>query len=283
MKKMTVLITGACGMIGSQLRAELLRRGYAVIGADRRDDGYQAPGYTAVTIDLADQAALKELYTAYPITHTIHLAALAHTAGVADLSDEAYEQANVVNAKHVFEAAKHGKVLYISTVDVYGFVKGEVDDQTQPEPISIYGKTKAKGEAACRSICPSYSIYRFSPVYTDTIKRDIQKRYYLKYPNWAYQIGKDSRYQVLNVRKAVRVMADWLDTEPAGQCVVIKDDKMLSTAAMIQQEKQAGRAKHVLHIPRWMVVCGYNVLKGVLGKNHYTFLLHKAVYPLRSK
>jgi len=39
----------------------------------------------------------------------------------------------------------------------------------------------------------------------------------------------------------------------------------------------------VLHIPRWMVKCGYVILRRALGRNEKTYLLNKAVYPLKSE
>jgi nucleoside-diphosphate-sugar epimerase len=201
-----ILVTGANGMIGSHLTKALLDKGYEVIGLDRTEKRLDCQGYTHIQADLSDKAGLEHIYQQYPITHTIHLAALAHTKGVADLSEAAYRQANVINAQNVFEAAKNSNILFISTVDVYGFAKGVVNGKTELHPVSIYGKTKAEAEGLLKKQGGKYNIYRFSPVYTEEVKRDIQKRYYLKYPNWAYIIGKGTKYEVLNVDGAVAAL-----------------------------------------------------------------------------
>lgn len=93
-----ILVTGANGMIGSHLTKALLDKGYEVIGLDRTEKRLDCQGYTHIQADLSDKAGLEHIYQQYPITHTIHLAALAHTKGVADLSEAAYRQANVINA-----------------------------------------------------------------------------------------------------------------------------------------------------------------------------------------
>jgi len=280
----TILVTGASGMIGRHLVKSLLKNGYSVIGLARRETELRAEikNYKTYVVDLADREALEKIYADNNITHTIHLAALAHTKGVIDLSEAAYRQANVINAQNVFEAAKNTNVLFISTVDVYGFTKGVVAAETEVHPISIYGKTKAEAEEILKKQGGKFSIYRFSPVYTEEVKRDIQKRYYLKYPNWAYIIGKGSEYEVLNIDKAISAMVDWVATKPDGMIRVIKDENRLETIKVIEQERKEGRAKHVLHFPRWMVLAGYGVLM-ITGRNKYTYLLNKAVHPLRSE
>ncbi|WP_246145428.1 NAD-dependent epimerase/dehydratase family protein [Sedimentibacter saalensis] len=280
----TVLVTGASGMIGRHLVKGLLEKGYSVIGLARRKTelGEEIKNYKQYVIDLADREVLENIFADNNITHIIHLAALAHTKDVIDLSEAAYRQANVINAQNVFEVTKDTNILFISTVDVFGFTKGVVSGETEVHPISIYGKTKAEAEEILKKQGGKFNIYRFSPVYTEEVKRDIQKRYYLKYPDWAYIVGKGSEYEVLNIKKAVQVMVNWVSTEPDGMIRVIKDEHRLETAKVIEHERKEGRAKHVLHFPRWMVVCGYVVAR-ITGKNKYTYLLSKAVYPLRSE
>jgi hypothetical protein len=58
---------------------------------------------------------------------------------------------------------------------------------------------------------------------------------------------------------------------------------LLDSAKVIAEEKSEGRAKHVLRIPRWMVVCGYYCIKLVFGKSNKTYLVFKALWPFRTK
>ena len=183
--KGTIMVTGASGMIGSTLVKGLIENGYRVIGLDRANSRIEHPMYTHYCVDLGDPARLQEIFAVESIDRVIHLAALAHTEGEDDLSWKKYEHVNVTCAGNVFRAAGNRPVLFISTVDVYGFTKGCVDVNTELYPVSHYGKSKKYAEEACRSICMQYSIFRFSPVYTDKSKRDIQKRYYLKAPSLA--------------------------------------------------------------------------------------------------
>lgn len=281
---MTILVTGARGMIGSRLVRALLEKGHTVVGIDRSKDSFAADGYTHREADLADRETLRRIVEEYGVDRVIHLAALAHTEGVEDLSWERYRRVNVEGSESVFAAAGDRPVLFISTVDVYGFYDGKapVNGDSPIRPVSKYGKSKALAEEACRKLS-RYSIFRFSPVYTDTVKRDIQKRYYLRYPSVAYLVGKGTEFEILNVERAVEAMLAWCGSEPEGETRIIKDPERMDTADYIRAEREAGRAGLVLHFPRWMVRAGYAVLFRLLGENEKTYLLNKAVYPLRSE
>ncbi len=306
---MNILVTGSAGMIGGYVVKGLIEKGHTVIGIDRRTSEEKQPGFTQIILDLLSKEGVMQLFDDKKIDRCIHLAALAHTNGVADTSWEAFKRINVDCADNLFEAcAKHDvPVLFISTVDAIGMVKGLITPDTRLNPISNYGKSKALAEGRLKEICKvwnnrasegncqarldtaersrlsfGYNIYRFSPVYTPDVKRDIEKRYYLKYPNWAYKIGKGGQFEVLNVTGAVAAMVDWVDKKVDNTIHVIKDPELLDINDLIKSEKAEGRAKHVLCFPRWMVVCGYYVIKMVFGKSNKTYLVFKALWPFRT-
>lgn len=300
---MTILVTGSAGMIGGYVVKELIEKGHKVVGVDRRkndsvnlDDNVNRlvqvfkgskvqDSLEQVVLDLSDKEAINKLFENKKIDRCIHLAALAHTIGVADTSWEAFKKVNVDCAMNLFEAcSKHNvPVLFISTVDAIGMVKGLITPETELNPISNYGKSKAMAEGRLKEICKFYNIYRFSPVYTEDVKRDIEKRYYLKYPDWAYLIGGGQQFEVLSVKKAVASMVDWVDKLVDNTIHIIKDEELLYSAKVIEEEKAEGRAKHVLHFPRWVVVCGYYAIKLVFGKSNKTYLVFKALWPFRTQ
>lgn len=281
---MNILVTGSAGMIGSYVVKGLINKGHKVIGVDRVKPKENLEGLTSVVLDLASKDDINKVFEANRIDRCIHLAALAHTAGMKNLTWDTYYKINVECAENVFEACVKNSVpvLFISTVDAIGIVKGLITPGTELNPISNYGKSKALAEGRLKDICKVWNIYRFSPVYTPDVKRDIEKRYYLKYPNWAYKIGKGEQFEVLNVTGAVTAMVDWVDKEVDNTVHVIKDAKLLDINGLIKAEKAEGRAKHVIWIPRWMVVCGYYVIRLVFGKSNKTYLVFKALWPFRT-
>lgn len=281
---MNILVTGSAGMIGSYVVKGLLEKGHTVIGVDRIARDTKVQVLNQIILDLSSKEGLMQLFDDKKIDRVIHLAALAHTAGMKKLTWETYRKINVECAENVFEAcAKHNvPVLFISTVDAIGMVKGLITPDVELNPISLYGKSKAMAEGRLKEICKKWNIYRFSPVYTPEIKRDIEKRYYLKYPNWAYKIGKGEQFEVLNVTGAVSAMVDWVDKEVDNTIHIIKDPELLDINNLIAAEKVEGRAKHVLLFPRWMVMCGYYMIKLFFGKSNKTYLVFKALWPFRT-
>ena len=281
---MNILVTGSAGMIGGYVVKGLIEKGHKVVGVDRKMTEGKQPGLAQVVLDLSSKSSIMELFDEVKIDRAIHLAALAHTAGVKDTSWEAFKKVNVDCAENLFEAcAKHNvPVLFISTVDAIGMVKGVITPDTELNPISNYGKSKAMAEGRLKEICKVWNIYRFSPVYTPEIKRDIEKRYYLKYPNWAYKIGNGGKFEVLDINGAVAAMVDWIDRTVDNTIHVIKDKELLDINDLIKAEKAEGRAKHVLVFPRWLVVCGYYAIRLVFGKSNKTYLVFKALWPFRT-
>lgn len=87
---MKVLITGAAGFIGSALALRLLARGDEVVGIDNHNDYYDPslkearlarhadhPGYTHCRVDLADKAAVAEVFAVHQPRRVVNLAAQA--------------------------------------------------------------------------------------------------------------------------------------------------------------------------------------------------------------
>lgn len=282
---MKILITGFAGMIGSYVVKDLLEKGHQIVGVDRRESGFKHENLKQVVLDLSDKEALNELFEKEQVDRCIHLAALAHFAGEDDLSFERFKFVNVTCAENVFNACAEYNVpvLFISTVDAIGMVKGLITPETELNPISNYGKSKAMAEERLKAICHMWNIYRFSPVYTALQKRDIEKRYYLKSPNWAYKIGKGGQFEVLEMSGAVKAMVDWVDKAVDNTIHIIKNPDLLDVNDVISAEKAEGRAKHVIWIPRWMVVCGYYCIRLVLGNSNKTYLVFKALWPFRTE
>lgn len=280
----TILVTGASGMIGSHVVQSLLQDGYKVAGVDIKDGFIKDGNYLFHAVDLGDINAIEAVFEKEQPERVIHLAALAHPLGKSDLDFKRITHINVECAENIFKVAEKHKVpvLFISTVDVLGMTRGLITPNTKPNPVTDYGITKFQAENKLREISSAFDIFRFSPVYTADIKRDIQKRYYLKPPKWAYRIGKGGKFEVLDIRKAVNEMVRWVETTPSNSMKIIKDDELLDVNELIAGEKAEGRANHVLYFPRWMVMTGYYCLYPFLGKSNPSYLIFKALWPFRT-
>ena len=141
---MTVLITGAAGLVGSGLRRELAPDGLRLRLLDRQPIPRLAPGEEAVVGDIGDTALLAQAMQG--VHCVIHLAGC-----TTDADMEAQIAGNIRGAYNVFEAARDAgvqRVVYASSHHVVGYYprNRRIGTQTLLRPDSRYGLTKAFGE-----------------------------------------------------------------------------------------------------------------------------------------
>jgi UDP-glucuronate 4-epimerase len=183
---MTTLVTGSAGFIGYHTSEALLARGEAVVGLDNLNDYYDPnlkaarlerlrrhPGYTHAHLDLADAAAVADLFANIRPTRVIHLAA---QAGVrySLTHPEAYISANLQGFLHILEGCRHQQVAhltYASSSSVYGANRAMPFSERQAvdHPLSLYAATKKANEGMAHSYAHLYGLpttgLRFFTVY----------------------------------------------------------------------------------------------------------------------
>lgn len=251
-----ILLTGASGMLGSRAAEALCQRGHRVIGVDLAPQKCVHPNYTHVKCDLTRPAEVKKLFDEHRVDRVVHLAALAHVTNETDLGWNRYFRLNVLISHHVFEnAGQRGiPVFFSSTVDVYGMNPLTISEETPLCPVGGYAKSKALAEARLYALMGKtpFMVARFAPVYTEDDHHDIQKRYYLKYPNLAFRVGKGTRYHFLAIARAVEAICAWADRDEAPRgAAIFADEAAFDSAELIAREKAEGRAKRVLKLPEF--------------------------------
>ena len=144
---MSVLVTGACGMIGGQVVELLLARGERVVGYDMRpptDD--RIGGIPFVRGDLNDPPRLYGALRKYQVRQIVHTGAISAPFIEAD-NPFLVCQTNVLGTVQVFEAARVfgvKRVVNFGSVSGYGTVLGgSITEETPFAPTSVYGVTKA--------------------------------------------------------------------------------------------------------------------------------------------
>jgi len=156
---MKVLVTGGAGFIGSHVVDRLLAVGMAPRIFDLRPSPHHGDEVDAVLGDLLDRDALQRAMKGCD--------AVVHLAAAADVDDVARRpvDAEAVNARgtlNVLEAARGagvGRVVYASTIWVYGSCTGTVDEDHAVElPDHLYTATKLAGEMYCRSYAALYGL-----------------------------------------------------------------------------------------------------------------------------
>ena len=153
---MTVLLTGGNGYIGSHTAVELLTRGYDVVIADNLSNSDIAVVDAIETItgkrpaffacDVADKAALEEVFTANDIEAVIHFAGY-KAVGESVQKPIAYYRNNIDTTLTLLEVMeKHGckKLVFSSSATVYG--ENNPVPFTEKMPVggctNPYGRTK---------------------------------------------------------------------------------------------------------------------------------------------
>ena len=152
---MKVLVTGATGMLGSDLCSMLEDAGFEVIETTREE------------LDITDEQNVNAVINDVKPDYVVHCAAYTNV----DMAEEEPDKAELVNGTATEFIARaceeNGSVLiYISTDYVFDGTKNTPyvpDDKTNP--INAYGLSKLHGEQAVEENCDRYYILRTSWLY----------------------------------------------------------------------------------------------------------------------
>ena len=152
---MKVLVTGATGMLGSDLCPMLEDAGFDVIET------------TIEELDITDEQNVKDLLNDVKPDYVIHCAAYTNVDKAEEEPDKA-ENVNGTATKYIARACKANEavLIYISTDYVFDGTKNTPyvpGDKTNP--INAYGLSKLHGEQAVEENCDRYYILRTSWLY----------------------------------------------------------------------------------------------------------------------
>lgn len=194
MDKMTYLVTGGAGFIGSSLSEILLAQGHIVVNIDNFCDFYSPeikeqninsfrnnPRYFLYRIDIRDREALKSVFKMFRIDVVVHLAAMAGVRpSIAD--PILYEEVNVQGTINILECMKARgirKFVFASSSSIYGDTKKIPfkEEDASSRTISPYAATKKAGEEMCHLYHHLYeidaAILRFFTVYGPRQRPDL--------------------------------------------------------------------------------------------------------------
>lgn len=152
---MKVLVTGADGMLGSDLCPMLEDAGFDVIET------------TINELDVTDELNVRKVISDVKPDVVVHCAAYTNVDKAEEEPDRA-ERINALATKYVAQACKKNNavLVYISTDYVFNGKKNtpyEPSDETAP--INVYGRTKLDGEQEVKKNCDRYYILRTSWLY----------------------------------------------------------------------------------------------------------------------
>jgi nucleoside-diphosphate-sugar epimerase len=238
---MKVLIVGGSGFIGSRLISTLLDRGHDVANLDRQPS---APHPALTTVgDILDRARLAD--AAADRDAVINLAA-EHRDDVQPLSR--YQEVNVDGAHtliSVLEEQGIHRLVFTSSVAVYGLDNNDAAEDTPPEPFNEYGRTKLEAEGAFRTWAEgdpacSLVIVRPSVVFGEHNRGNVYTLASQVASGRFLMVGDGSNRKSMSyVGNLVEYLADSLEA-PAGEKLTNFADKPdLSTKELIALLKDA--------------------------------------------
>jgi len=156
---MKLLVTGASGLLGINLAMEAMRE-HEVIGLDRGK--LQSAPFQVLKGDLLKTDEIHSILTVTNSDWLINCAALANL----EKCEEDPIQARVLNADLPGELAaacadRNIPFIHISTDAVFdGMKEGTYMEEDQPNPQSVYSRTKLEGERAVQDANPQAIIAR---------------------------------------------------------------------------------------------------------------------------
>lgn len=159
-----ILITGANGQIGSELREELVEKygSENVVGTDLKypknyDENLLGP---LEIQDVADKVGLEKIIDKYHVDTVFHLVGILSAKGERD--PELAWNINVNSLKYILDFARERKmrIFWPSSIAVFGPTspKENTPQATILEPTSMYGVTKVTGELLCNYYFNKYGV-----------------------------------------------------------------------------------------------------------------------------
>ncbi|MCG2788390.1 MAG: NAD-dependent epimerase/dehydratase family protein [Actinomycetia bacterium] len=142
MNPMNILITGGSGFIGTNLVSDLLLEGHKVLIYDKR----KSKTYPDLSVEADVRDKEKLANSMRGIDAVYHLAA-EHRDDVRPVS--LYDEVNVGGARNVVYALEKNnvnKLIFTSTVAVYGLNAGMPDENSSIRPFNDYGRSKYQSE-----------------------------------------------------------------------------------------------------------------------------------------
>lgn len=145
---MKILITGIAGLIGSRMADWILKNHpeAEVVGIDNLSGGYIENVNPKVELRLMDlfYADLNDCFEQHKFDYVYHFAAYAAEGLSPFIRQYNYENNLVVTAKIVNQCIKHDvkRLVFTSTMAVYGHGNPPFDESHQPAPVDPYGIAK---------------------------------------------------------------------------------------------------------------------------------------------
>ena len=161
-KSSKILICGGAGYIGGYLTDLLKSKGYNVTVYDNLTyEGRFLKSVPFISGDIRDKKKLSQVLKNFDTV--IWLAALVGDPACA-LQPALSNEINFEATKWLAENYK-GKIVFASTCSVYGINLNLIGEEAEPNPLSVYARTKLEAEKAIIKNSKNYLIFRLGTLF----------------------------------------------------------------------------------------------------------------------
>jgi dTDP-4-dehydrorhamnose reductase len=153
-EQLTVLVTGAGGLLGRETARALDEAGAVVSPRDR------------AVLDVTERDEVLSMIDAVGPDVVVHCAAMTDVDACENDPDRAFA-VNAEGSRNVAEAAERAgaAVVAVSTDYVFDGRSGGYAEDDEPNPIQVYGRSKLAGEEAVREVCSRHFVLRSAWIY----------------------------------------------------------------------------------------------------------------------
>jgi UDP-glucose 4-epimerase len=258
MKTKRVLVTGASGFIGRPLVAALLRAGYTVRAATRRQVSFPDSVEVALVPDLKNPIDWNQILQGVDII--IHLAGPAHSK-IPENAYSEFDQINWLATQRLADAAKDvgvERIVYISSVraQVGASAVQAVREQDEPRPTNQYGRSKLAAEQAIRAAGVPFTIFRPVVVYGPHPKGNMRTVIQLARSPLPLPVTSfTSRRSVLGVENLISAIIFVLNNPATiGETYLIADSKPMTIVEILTiLRKIQGRSMSTIYVPQVII------------------------------
>ena len=163
---MNILVTGTSGFIAKKLAAKLKKARHTVYCLDKTSSGLE----NEIVLDISDKDFVKN-FPSIQVDYIFHLAAQSggYYSLVDPYIDATWNAVGTVNIAALGKKLNIKKLIYASSMAVYGNAINATENNTLPNPISFYGVSKYAGELQAKILKEHsnipYTIFRLFATY----------------------------------------------------------------------------------------------------------------------
>ena len=282
-----ILVTGATGAVGPRVVKALAEAGYHIrtLSLDPPPAGIWPE---RIEVKLGDVTNPMDVQSAMRgVDAVVHLAALLHIVNPPSELRQKYEKINVGGTTAVVEAAVRAdvrRILYFSTIAVYGDSRGRVlTEESPPSPKTFYERTKLEAErivldAKQLSGDPVGTVLRLGAVYGSRIKGNYERLTHALARHRFIPIGNGLNRRTLVYDKDVGRAAVLAISHPAaaGRLFNVTDGEFHTLNEIIESICAAlGRKPPQLSMPSGIV----RSLAGAIEGGYHIFGLRPPITP----